>query len=182
MESNLNNSPKIKIKEETPEISAFRAEIDKAAVRIGNADKPKRGPGRPPKAEADAKKAAEDAARQAALEEAVPEEALGVILQFPFELAAVGTGFEGFKLSEDETKGLVPSFHVVLKKYAPAVDPETVAVGMFGLGLCSLGLSKYRSYIDWMNRPREEKGKSPSIPASTSRADSPINIPGTPIA
>ena len=184
MESNLNKS-KIQIKEETPEIAAFRAEIGKSAEKIANSDqKAKRRVGRPTNAELEARKAAEEAQKQAAIEEAVPTEALTTLLQFPFELASAGTGFEGFRLTKDEAIGLAPSFGVVLKKYAPAVDPESVAVGMFGLGLVSIALAKYRAYQIWIEQPPEKKKSPASEPTlqNAPAAVSPIPIPGTPLA
>lgn len=65
----------------------------------------------------------------------------------PFAVLAENTGFEQFKLAEDEADGLAPQIQSVLRQYAPNVmhSPHAPAYMLAG-SVVMLAASKYAAY------------------------------------
>lgn len=141
--------------------SDFRAEIEKSRALIADADQApaelttKNKGGRPSNAEKAQREAAEKAARLAELQRLVPTGSLKAAVAMPFDLAALATGFTGFRLEPEEADAIVPSLHEVLVAYAPQVKGENLALVTLAGALFSIGIGKYLAYL---HHARQEGG------------------------
>jgi hypothetical protein len=160
--------------------SDFAAEIEKSRAMIDGADRPaeKKKVGRPSKEAKEAELAEQKAAQAEVLKQMVPAEGLGELVALPFHLASLQTGFQGFQLTENEKRAIVPSFHAVLAQYAPQVSGENMALIAFSGALFSIGLGKYMAYLEFRKgSPKNiENGESISEQPKVERPAAPMQV------
>lgn len=79
----------------------------------------------------------------------IPAAVLKPALQMPFQIAARKTGFDGFKLSDDEAEELAPMVGTALQKYFPSVGGEHAAAMTLAGSIALLAVVKYLAYLDF---------------------------------
>jgi hypothetical protein len=94
---------------------------------------------------------------------------LGPVIGMPFDAVALRTGFDGFKLAEDEKKALAPQLQQVLNVYMPQLSNSPhAALMMFAGSIGMLALTKYMAFMSWQ---RTEIEKSKSAPKTESKPE-----------
>jgi hypothetical protein len=172
---------------ETSPKSNFREEIDKSRAMIENADKAPETPlsknkgGRPSKDEVRAREEALKAARIADLERVAPPASLKAMVALPFDLLALKTGFQGWRLTPGEAEAIVPSLHSVMVTYAPAFQNENVALLALAGAIASVGLGKFLSFLhagqDGQNSPEAEAESQPAAASGSSPTEGGVLMP-----
>lgn len=161
MENNEIKSENLDITE-VKQAVAIEAVKSKAMLAEQN-DKPaKRKRGRPPQNAASPEITAQSLPIGAKVEP-IPKELLSPMLKFPFKIAALRTGYEGFTLDDDEAEGLVPQLDQVLRTYMPQASSGEMALVIFGASLATVSGMKYMLYLDWKNEQKEKKAQEAGV-------------------
>jgi len=121
-----------------------------------NAQPKKRG--RKSKAELAAMQAAEEEAKLSAPSPVqVPSSALVPAIEMPFNIAAKRTGFDGWKLSVEESTELAPMLEAVLKTYAPQMESRHAALASFCLSIAIVTATRYMHYLDFVSVQKRDE-------------------------
>lgn len=143
------------------EAGDFAKAISESQAAIAQADAPKNKGGRPkgsknkPK---DLSGLSGPAAPSAAPVSIIPSAFLEPAISFPFEVAALRTGFQGFKLEQEYAKELAPQVDAVLKQYLPQLESKHAALLGLATNLSLVVAMKYMAYTQW------RAVKNPNVP------------------
>ena len=75
---------------------------------------------------------------------------IGPVISLPFAVVANKTGFDGFSLSEEEQKALVPQVNAVLLQYMPqAIESPHAPAFMLAGTIAILAFTKYSAFKSW---------------------------------
>lgn len=80
-------------------------------------------------------------------------------IKIPFDVAAENTGFEKFRISDDEAEAPAQQLNQILAIYMPGLsqsDPGTMALMSFSISMGLLVTAKYLSYSAWRRDQRKD--------------------------
>lgn len=158
--------------------------VEESKAHLQAQNPPKRGRGRPPKSSGAANHSAPglgagnnagalpggQAGATTAPPVAPPNPALVPVLQFPFKLAAIKTGYDGFKLDRSDAEGMVPLLDACLNQYMPTVgNSPHMALMAFGVTLAVTAGMKTMAYVEWKAEKQKRREPEPE-PNETSQS------------
>ena len=161
MENNESNTENLNT-EEIKQAVAVEA-VKSKAMLAEQVDKPARKRGRPAKKDAANPEITPQSLPLSAKIEPIPTAILAPMLKFPFKIAALKTGYEGFSLEDGEADSLAPQLDQVLRTYMPQANSGEMALVVFAASLATVGGMKYMLYLDWKNEQKEKKAQENGV-------------------
>lgn len=105
---------------------------------------------------------------------------IGQALEFPYLIAAKRTGFDGFKLSDEEKQAIVPQLDACVKQYMPQSASPMTALIVTAATITVLSAMKYYMYLDFIAEKRKEQTEQRSTSPAVVRSEPEVIDPNNP--